>query len=186
MSNQPSLFEPREDNPFAEKAKPPKKRKNVGLLALDLATVTGYCYSDGSGIWDLTTVVKTETQKRLGKKTTGKKLIKFERQISQFIDETKPKIIVIEKPFVYHSKKRRPNFTAFELAGILKLICEEKNILLFEYHAQHIKKFGTGNGQSKKEQMVLACKRYGVTPIDDNEADALHLYHLAIEDLKLK
>lgn len=163
------------------------KRHDHNLLALDLATTTGWCDAHGSGAWNFTTNIKKpkDPPKRLGKQTNGKKLMRFETRISAYIEERKPKIIVIEKPFIFHSKKRRPNFIAFEMAGIVKLLCEANGILLFEYHTQHIKQYATGFGQANKEQMVAACKRYNVTPTDDNEADALHLYHLAISDFRL-
>lgn len=189
-SNQPSLFDTGkvDENPFKSVAVKEKKvRENHNLLALDLATTTGWCDANGSGSWNFTTAVKKnkDAAKRLGKQSKNKKLVKFEKKISEYINIHKPKIIVIEKAFVFHSKKRRPNFTGFEMAGIMKLICESLDIILFEYHVQHIKKFGTGDGRAKKDKMVASCARYNVTPVDGNEADALHLYHLAIQDLQL-
>ncbi|MEE9316105.1 MAG: hypothetical protein V3U97_03245, partial [bacterium] len=39
-----------------------------------------------------------------------------------------------------------------------------------------LKKFATGKGNAGKPEMIAACKSsYGITPCDDNEADALHL-----------
>jgi len=90
-------------------------------------------------------------------------------------------------PFIYHQKKRKPNFTGFEMVGVLKYFCEIHNIRLVGYHISHIKKFATGKGNARKEEMAsTAVARYGVMPDDHNEADALHLYHLTIEDQKLK
>ncbi len=191
-NNQPSLFggsQEVESNPFETKPTPAKKaRDNHGLLALDLATITGWCDANGSGSWDFTTVLKKEKNApiRAALPIGTKKYVRFEKTISEYLDITKPRIVVIEKPFIYKSKKRRPNFISFEFAGIMKLMCASYNILMFEYHVQHVKKFATGNGQADKDYMVASCKRYGVVPVDHNEADALHLYHLAIEDLKLK
>jgi len=191
-SGQPSLFGSAQDEekPFDEptvKTHNKAVRADHKILALDLATITGYCDAHGSGSWNFTTLVKKpkDPPKRLGKQTNGKKLVRFETRISAYIEEYKPKMIVIEKAFIYQSKERKPNFTAFEMAGILKLLCEANGIFLVEYHVQHIKKFGTGNGMANKEMMMDCCARYRVKPVDSNEADALHLYHLAISDFIL-
>jgi Holliday junction resolvasome RuvABC endonuclease subunit len=44
-----------------------------------------------------------------------------------------------------------------------------------------IKKFWTGKGNAKKDDMVAECKARGFDVKDDNQADAIALLHLAME-----
>ena len=65
--------------------------------------------------------------------------------------------------------------------------CKENNIPYRAYSAKEIKKFITGNGNASKQAVIDAVnKKYNLSIADDNEADAIALYHLAVEDLKLK
>ena len=45
-----------------------------------------------------------------------------------------------------------------------------------------IKKHATGKGNANKDAMIEAARARGFTPADDNEADALALLHLVMED----
>lgn len=164
-----------------------RDRRDVGLMALDLATRTGYCLSGTSGVWNLApTYKKAEKGRKLGEVTRGIRQRKFWTMLSQVVPQHKIKIISFEKPLIYRAKKRKPNFVGFELAGVLKLFCELNNIRLLGYNAAHIKQAGTGRGNANKVQMTSAAIARFAEPVDDdNEADALHLYHLTIQDLKL-
>jgi Holliday junction resolvasome RuvABC endonuclease subunit len=43
-----------------------------------------------------------------------------------------------------------------------------------------VKKFATGSGNAKKDQMIAACRtHFGIDPIDSNEADAIFVAKLA-------
>ena len=49
-----------------------------------------------------------------------------------------------------------------------------------------INKLSTNNGNASKEEMIQAMKdKYGQTPIDDNEADACHIFHLICKRYRL-
>jgi Holliday junction resolvasome RuvABC endonuclease subunit len=174
------------ENPFDDSRTDRRDHRKTGLLALDLATITGWCDSFGSGVWGFAHSPAKEKEQRIGKAVKNKRVAKFHVQLLEYIDSHKPNVIVYEKPIIFRAKKRRPNFASFEMIGVLKLICLQRKILLFEYQLSHIKKFATGAGNANKEDMMKAFKaKYGRDPIDDNEADAVHLYHLAIQDLKL-
>lgn len=145
-----------------------------GLLTLDIATNTGFCTSTASGTWDLTPR-KNESK--------GMRLIKFKASLRQICESEKIKIIVFEGAVTYG---KFPNHVAVELQGVLKLFCEENSIEYRSYMPTEIKKFATGKGNSDKNAMVKAAQeKYGYTGKDDNEADAIHLFHLAYRDLNL-
>lgn len=43
-----------------------------------------------------------------------------------------------------------------------------------------------GDGHATKAQMIAACKnKYGIVPVDDNAADACHLYHYYIRKYRI-
>ncbi len=71
--------------------------------------------------------------------------------------------------------------------GVTEEYCNTHGIEIVVYTSSEIKKFATGVGNCGKAAMVSACiERWGVHPEDDNEADAVHLYHLASRDLVIK
>lgn len=169
---QPSLFSaPDSQDPF----KPVTKDiLNRGLMALDIATVTGFCTCTTSGIWNLTP--KKDESK-------GMRLIRFKAKLKEVCQAEGIKVIAFEMPAI---QKKFPNFVGMEMMGVLKLFCAENEIEHKGYPPATLQKFATGKGKGNKPLMIQTCKeKYGVDPEDDNEADAVHLYHLAIEDLQL-
>lgn len=62
--------------------------------------------------------------------------------------------------------------------GIIQEVSESHNIPLFYVNQRTLKKWATGDGNAKKELMVEYCmKRWKMEPVDDNEADAIHLFY---------
>lgn len=74
-----------------------------------------------------------------------------------------------------------------ELRGILLEVCDSLELPEPEFvNPAVLKKWATGDGHATKAQMVAACKeRYGVIPVDDNAADACHLFHYYIRRHRL-
>ena len=70
------------------------------------------------------------------------------------------------------------------MLGVLIALCEEKGIQYTAYSATEIKKFATGKGDAKKQDMIDSAIALGFNPADDNEADAIHLYNLSKKDLE--
>ena len=74
-----------------------------------------------------------------------------------------------------------------EFRGILMEICDTLNLPepIF-VNVSAIKKFATNNGSASKEEMIQAMiDKYGQVPIDDNEADACHIFHLICKRYRL-
>ena len=74
-----------------------------------------------------------------------------------------------------------------ELRGVLLEVCDETDIPEPEFiNPAALKKWATGNGRATKEEMIAACKnRYGIVPVDDNAADACHLFYYFIRKHRL-
>ena len=143
----------------------------MNILALDVATKTGFATRNTSGTWNL-------TPKR--DSSGGMRLIEFEKRVKDICATDGINLVVFERSAGFHKSAL---IVQAELHGVLKAFCERNNIEYRAYSAGEIKKFATGKGNAKKPQMIAAAEeKYKVTVIDDNHADALHLYHLAKKD----
>jgi hypothetical protein len=56
---------------------------------------------------------------------------------------------------------------------------------LMPVHTGSLKKWATGKGNASKEEMMAVAVGHGITPVDDNEADAFLLLSMAAQQLKV-
>lgn len=150
--------------------KTPKPAKEE-LLALDIATHTGYYCLKGSGTWNF-----TESMKR-----NANKLHKdFRDTLLNFIAAGGIRRIVAEDINVnnhfYDMRKLS------ELRGILFEVCDELDLPEPAFvNVAALKKWATGNGRATKSDMADACRRrFNFHPADDNEADAFLIFQYYI------
>lgn len=144
----------------------------VNILALDIATHTGYCHEFDHGCWDLSS--KRDESK-------GLRLLKLKKLITDTITKYNINLVVYERVSGFHKSSL---IVASELVGVVKAYCEEHKIDYKAYSATEIKKHATGKGNANKAMMVLAAKnKLGCLTDDDNEADAMWLYDLAKSEM---
>lgn len=140
------------------------------ILAIDPATKCGWAMKSAFGIWDLSTK-KDESG--------GMKLIRLRSKLAELCDLMDVRLIVYERPGGRHSHAMMHQS---RLIALIELFCEDNAIEYAAFSASQIKKFATGKGNSGKGAMIKAAQtNYAYEGEDDNEADALHLLHLAIE-----
>lgn len=149
-------------------------RKEV--LVLDIATHTGYFSVHEAGTWNF-----TESRRRNSNKMHGA----FRTVLVSFIRAHGIRRVVAEDVSVnrhFYDMRRLS-----ELRGILLEVCDSLELPEPEFvNPAVLKKWATGDGHATKAQMVAACKeRYGVIPVDDNAADACHLFHYYIRRHRL-
>jgi Holliday junction resolvasome RuvABC endonuclease subunit len=74
-----------------------------------------------------------------------------------------------------------------EFRGVLKLICSQLGLPDPKYvNVRTVKKWATGNGNADKKMMIEFCqKRWGIDPVDDNMADATHIFKYYVRIYKL-
>lgn len=139
------------------------------ILALDQASNCGWCCGkDLYGCWDLNTR-KDES--------SGMKMIRFRSKLKEIIASENIDLIVYERVAGQH---KNSIIHAAKMVAIIETFCEENNLQYIAYSASEIKKFATGNGNANKAAMIAAAAlKYGYTGTNDNEADAIHIYHLA-------
>lgn len=140
------------------------------ILALDIATVTGWKTETSSGTWNL---------KPNRGESEGMRVVRFKAKVKEMVELENISLISYERPA---GQYKSSIIVASQMVGVLQLLCIEKGINLACYSAKEIKKFATGNGNSNKEAMIQAAKDLGFNPEDDNEADAIHLYNLTKKD----
>jgi crossover junction endodeoxyribonuclease RuvC len=147
------------------------------LLALDLGTNTGWCVGTTgalvSGVWGL---------KPSRWEGGGMKFVKF-RQCLNEIQASRPIDLV-----VYEAVRRHAGTdAAHSYGGLLAVLtewCETQHIPYEGVAVATIKREFTGSGNASKDAMIAEARRRGFSPIDDNEADALALFHLKVSALE--
>ncbi|NDV63924.1 hypothetical protein [Bacteroides sp. 224] len=152
-------------------------RDNV--LGLDIATHTGYYSTHGSGTWDF-----SESMRR----NNNKQHKAFRDTLIEFITNHNIKVIVAEDVNCGRSSKEFASSRKLsEFRGILFEICDSLDLPepIF-LNLRTVKKWATGNGNADKKMMVDFCKtRWKTNPVDDNEADATHIFMYYIRKFNL-
>lgn len=147
------------------------------LLALDIATHTGYYSAHGSGTWNF-----TESKKR----NDNKQHKDFRDTVLTYITGHCIKQIVAEDVNVnnHFSDMRKLS----EFRGILLEICDELNLAEPVFvNVATLKKWATGNGRASKQEMIQACmEKYRFQPGDHNVSDACHLFHYYIRKYHIR
>lgn len=140
-------------------------RDNV--LALDIATKTGYCSTRESGTWNF---------KKKPMESDGVEMSKFYDTIVLFVEEYGIKQIVAEDINVNNHFTDLKKLAKFR--GVLELACEQLDLPSPIYvNVSRVKKWATGDGQADKKKMMEYCKkRWNIEPVDDNMADAVHIF----------
>lgn len=153
-----------------------EKVAKENVLALDIATHTGYYSIHGSGTWDF-----TESMRR----NNNKQHAAFRNTLIEFIKSNNIKVIVAEDVSVNNHFTDTRKLSEFR--GILMEICDTLDLPepIF-INPKTIKKWATGNGNADKKMMIEFCKlRWHTSPVDDNEADATHIFFYYIKKFNI-
>jgi Holliday junction resolvasome RuvABC endonuclease subunit len=157
-----------------------------GVLALDLATRTGWAFApDGtrpapsaleragstvampvSGVWNFK------------RRTDGQRFAACADTVRDAIDEHKPAVVVFEAPIFTRRDTAQTRRVLLGLIAIVDAECARRGIEPFEVQVNHVKThaLGLGNGKRDKPAMVRAARSvWGNDIIDDDHADALWL-----------
>ena len=149
----------------------------IGALDLSL-TDTGFCNPDGA----VSSIAWAKVPKHKGKMTPQmiaelhiarlEAARTFVRGALPFAD------LVVMEGYSYASKDGKA-FDRAEIRGAIRLSCALRNLPFVEVDPGTIKMFATGLGNAGKPlMMVEAVKRLGYEGSNENEVDALWLWHL--------
>lgn len=144
------------------------------ILALDLGTKTGWALGEKiaersflySGVQDFS-LKRGESE--------GMRNLRFDRWLeAMFVEQSRPDLVVYEMP---HHRGGAATAVLGGMVGILLAKCAEHHIEYTKVHSSTLKKYATGSGRASKEEMVKrAALKFDKPILDDNEADALHLW----------
>ncbi len=148
------------------------------ILALDLATLTGYAVG-GDGFPPRGGTINLKPAKG---ETDAVRFLRLTQHLKRIIKEHEITEIYFEKVDFIVSTRQGHLWGGYwsYLLGVAhanKLTCTGINV-------KKLKKYATGNGNAKKEQMIQAAIAKGWRPQDDNEADALWILDYAINVIK--
>lgn len=143
------------------------------ILALDIATKTGWATDTASGVWDLS-VKRGES--------IGMRVVRFKAKVAEIIKLENINLVAYELPA---GRYKASIMVASQMIGVLMELCEQNKINYAHYSAPEIKKHATGKGNCGKPLMVSTAKLKftKVEIIDDNHADALWLLDLVQSEL---
>lgn len=152
-------------------------RDNV--LGLDIATHTGYYSTHGSGTWDFSECMR---------RNNNKQHKAFRDTVMNFIQTNNINIIVAEDVSCGRTSKQFMGTRKLsEFRGILMEICDSLDLPepIF-INPKTVKKWATGDGSADKDMMIKFCKlRWKTDPVDDNEADATHIFMYYVRKFNL-
>ena len=140
------------------------------VLGLDVSLSTGVALPDGS-LCRITLRAKPQEP--------GRRLSELSHRFETLLrtHPPRPELAVIEGPAL-GGPGVRGKLTLAALRAVLLLRLFELEIPVLEIEPSKLKRYATGNGAARKEQMIAAAEDLGGTPRNDDEADAYLLRHL--------
>ncbi len=149
----------------------------MNLLALDLSSHTG---------WAIGPVGERPRYGTLNLPSTGDEIGRFadafDIWLSDMITMYKPSHCAFESSFIPPTTTLMTVRKLVGLTVITELVCCRRDVICNEVNNATIKKFWAGTGRAKKPEMIAAARAYGFPVGDDNQADALGLWHYVCEN----
>src|ERR1700746_2188451 len=148
------------------------------ILALDPATQLGWALSPLlSGVWDLS--LKRD-------ESMGMKFMRLRAKLNELTENYRIQLVVYEAARNAMPKMQGSLVHQAQLQAIIIDWATGAGVESKGYSPKEIKKWATGNGNASKEAMVTCAKKRWpqVTILDDNQADALLLWQMAMLEYK--
>lgn len=150
------------------------------ILALDLATKTGWAFWDGarleSGVQDFT--------KQRGE-SNGMLFLKFNRWMGSFGQIAAVTKYILPDLIIFEQAHHRGGAATEIAVGLMTRVLEFCALHGIEHTALHslsLKKWATGSGKADKQEMIQRAIQVIGRPVkDDNEADAILIADYARE-----
>jgi len=176
------------------------------ILALDLATSTGWAAGSGEKSPELGSVRMPDTKEEVGpfldffdRWLNGKiteLMIEHELAVDadRFADlpgKTGPRltdqardamafVVVIEAPILPQTTSLATTRKLQGLAGVAEMVCYRRNVPIREVGLSTVKKELSGSGRGGKPDMMAAARRCGLQPSNFDEADALGVWLVSV------
>ena len=151
-------------------------QRNKPLMSLDLGSTTGFKLGDEN-------VAASGTVELKGSRYEGggMRYLRFERWLTE-----QHKLVGGIGEVVFEEVRRHLSTdSAHVYGGLLATLtawCERNGVPYTGVPVGTIKKYITGKGNASKEQVIAAVRALGYSPADDNEADAIALFHYRLTE----
>lgn len=145
----------------------PKK----ALLALDFGTKTGW--ASGFPGCVVSGRIDLSPKRHEG---GGMRYLRFRRHLDEIHAATPIGEVAYEEV-----RRHIGTDAAHVYGGLLAQLtawCEEHGIPYKGEPVGTIKRFATGKGNASKDEVIASVRSWGYSPLDDNEADAIAIWHL--------
>ena len=134
------------------------------VLALDISTIMGVCVFTSDGVLELGREVQFKGLKGI------ERVDAFLGEAVELVQTYSPKIVVLEG---YGYANAHTLATLVEIGTAVRLGLHACGVIPMVVAPSQLKKFATGKGNAKKEQIILEVfKRWGFTATTNNIADA--------------
>lgn len=146
------------------------------ILCLDLGTKTGWAGTFSTMIMSGTIEFKNDRFQG-----GGMRFVKFRNWINQLYDSSPFEEVYFEEVRQVHKSVAAAHIYGGFMATLTSW-CEEKNVPYEGIPVGTIKKFITGKGNANKQEVIDAVISKGYHRCDDNQADALALLLMKLEE----
>jgi crossover junction endodeoxyribonuclease RuvC len=143
------------------------------VVALDLATRTGWAY----GLAHLNRPVFGTCKIIAPPDEPGAFYVHFSRWLAEFLTEVNARVVIYESPVLPRLTRIETLRRLYWMGGQTEMICASREADCYEAAPSTVKKFWTGSGAAKKADMMASARARGYCVTDDNQADALALWH---------
>jgi Holliday junction resolvasome RuvABC endonuclease subunit len=151
----------------------------VKILAIDPATICGVADSNGlRRIWNLNAMAPPGHE--------GARHLALARKLREVLIDGHYDLLVVEKAAFGAIGQLKTAAFHSSLAGVIVCVAAELQVPVWWANPSEIKKFATGFGNAKKEDMITAAKRAGELIRDDNVADAYWVLKWAEKEVRIK
>jgi len=148
------------------------------IFGIDTGTRTGWSFYDSKKQKVIESGVMDFSKKR--GESNGMMFLRFRKWLRDMILDYGPGLIAYEQA---HHRGGAATEIGVNLTGRVQEVAEEYVVPCATVHTATLKKFATGKGNAGKLAMIEAAKSFlGREPIDDNEADAVHISRWAAEE----
>ncbi len=146
------------------------------VLALDLGTTTGFALNLGEKM-----ISGSQSFKPQRFEGAGMRFVKFTKFLNQLKSANDIEIIYFEEVRRHMGVDAAHAYGGF--LATLSAWCEDEEIPYQGIPVGTIKKHATGKGNAGKDEMINAARNLGYAPVDDNEADAIHILDYVLKQL---
>lgn len=148
------------------------------ILALDLATTTGWCHGLPGAETPRIGVIRLRPPAAAGRAYYGHIGAGMEEWLCDLIPVINPRLIVYEAPLLRHKGAAAARI-ALGLAMIVETVAYQHDVRIMENHAGNTRKLVMGKGNPTKEQIIDWCSARGWDTPTHDAADAALLWQLA-------